>query len=38
MSAMNAPPCSWRTGTKETDEFARDSLRSRVSSPGIPNT
>src|ERR1700733_2879707 len=35
---MYAPPCSWRTGTNWIDESARDSLRSRVSSPGIPNT
>src|SRR5579884_1537295 len=35
---MYAPPCSWRTGTNWIDESARDSFRSRVSSPGIPNT
>ena len=38
MSAMYAPPCSWRTGTKETLERSSDSLRSSVSSPGMPNT
>ena len=38
MSAMKAPPCSWRTGTNETEEFASDSLRSSVSSPGMPKT
>src|SRR5579875_2492140 len=35
---MYAPPCSWRTGTNWTLEAASDSLRSSVSSPGIPNT
>src|SRR3712207_5635067 len=35
---MYAPPCSWRTGTKSIDESASDSLRSSVSSPGMPNT
>src|SRR6201999_4119829 len=35
---MYAPPCSCRTGTKSIEESARDSLRSSVSSPGIPNT
>src|SRR3954449_7547488 len=37
-SAMYAPPCSWRTGTNSTEELASDSLRSSVSSPGIPKT
>src|SRR5260370_23637994 len=35
---MYAPPCSCRTGTKETDERDSDSLKSSVSSPGIPKT
>src|SRR3954471_2627902 len=35
---MYAPPCSWRTGTNSIEERASDSLRSRVSSPGMPNT
>src|SRR5436305_328803 len=35
---MYAPPCSWRTGTNWIEELASDSLRSSVSSPGIPNT
>ena len=35
---MYAPPCSWRTGTNSTVDPARDSLRSSVSSPGMPNT
>src|SRR5437588_998406 len=35
---MYAPPCSCRTGTNWIEELARDSLRSSVSSPGIPNT
>src|SRR5690242_4258149 len=35
---MYAPPCSCLTGTKSIEESARDSLRSNVSSPGIPNT
>src|SRR5688572_3194 len=35
---MYAPPCSWRTGTNSTAERESDSLRSSVSSPGIPNT
>src|SRR3990170_6059783 len=35
---MYAPPCSWRTGTKSIDERESDSLRSSVSSPGIPKT
>src|SRR5687768_1278962 len=35
---MYAPPCSWRTGTKSIEEFESDSLRSSVSSPGIPKT
>src|SRR3954471_12141557 len=38
MSAMYAPPCSCRTGMKSTEELASDSLRSSVSSPGIPKT
>ena len=38
MSAMYAPPCSWRTGTNAIDESSSDSLRSKVSSPGMPNT
>src|SRR4051794_18135390 len=38
MSAMYAPPCSWRTGTNVTLERSSDSLRSSVSSPGMPNT
>src|ERR1700730_6514295 len=35
---MYAPPCSCRTGTKETDERDGDWLKSSVSSPGMPNT
>src|SRR5689334_1563336 len=35
---MYAPPCSWRTGTKSTEDRASDSFRSSVSSPGIPKT
>src|SRR3954452_10106403 len=35
---MYPPPCSWRTGTNSTDDSASDSLRSSVSSPGMPNT
>src|SRR6201986_4496827 len=35
---MYAPPCSCLTGMKSIEESARDSLRSNVSSPGIPNT
>src|SRR3954470_18062445 len=35
---MYAPPCSCRTGTNSIDDSARDSFRSKVSSPGIPNT
>src|SRR3990170_2676869 len=35
---MYAPPCSWRTGTKSIDERESDSLRSSVSSPGMPKT
>src|SRR4051794_17335881 len=35
---MYAPPCSWRTGTNWIDDSAKDSFRSKVSSPGMPNT
>src|SRR5829696_7381892 len=35
---MYAPPCSWRTGTNSIEELASDSLRSSVSSPGMPKT
>src|SRR4051794_3289759 len=35
---MYAPPCSCRTGTNWIEDSARDSFRSKVSSPGIPNT
>src|SRR3954454_23633065 len=35
---MYAPPCSCRTGTNWIDESDKDSFRSKVSSPGIPNT
>src|ERR1700760_1908281 len=35
---MYAPPCSCRTGMKSIEESARDSLRSSVSSPGMPKT
>src|SRR3954451_7344611 len=35
---MYAPPCSWRTGTNSIDDSAKDSFRSKVSSPGMPNT
>src|SRR3954462_12469442 len=35
---MYAPPCSCRTGTNWIDESAKDSFRSKVSSPGMPNT
>src|SRR3954453_11466168 len=35
---MYAPPCSCRTGTNWTDDSAKDSFRSKVSSPGMPNT
>src|SRR4051812_1454278 len=35
---MYAPPCSCRTGTNSIDESAKDSFRSKVSSPGMPNT
>ena len=38
MSAMYAPPCSWRTGTNSIGERSSDSLRSSVSSPGMPKT
>src|SRR3954454_5396177 len=38
MSAMYAPPCSWRTGTNSIEESSRARLRSSVSSPGMPNT
>src|SRR3954463_9875990 len=35
---MYAPPCSCRTGTNWIEDAARDSFRSKVSSPGIPKT
>src|SRR3954451_18810434 len=35
---MYAPPCSCRTGTNWIEESAKDSFRSKVSSPGMPNT
>src|SRR3954454_18040579 len=35
---MYAPPCSCRTGTNWIDDSAKDSFRSKVSSPGMPNT
>src|SRR3954447_4701559 len=35
---MYAPPCSCRTGTNSIDDSAKDSFRSKVSSPGMPNT
>src|SRR3954452_9124757 len=36
---MKAPPCSWRTGTNSIEEERSSaSLRSSVSSPGMPNT
>src|SRR3954469_18005150 len=35
---MYAPPCSCRTGTNWLGAPARDSLMSKVSSPGMPNT
>src|SRR5215216_792277 len=35
---MKAPPCSWRTGTNSMEESASASLRSKVSSPGMPKT
>src|SRR5437588_4070074 len=35
---MYPPPCSCRTATNSIDESDRDSLRSSVSSPGIPKT
>src|SRR5437588_10433743 len=36
---MNAPPCSWRTGTNWiVEEASSASLRSSVSSPGMPKT
>src|SRR5215208_106817 len=35
---MKAPPCSWRTGTNFIEESASASLRSKVSSPGMPKT
>ena len=38
-SAMNAAPCSCRTGTNATvEEWSSASFRSSVSSPGMPNT
>src|SRR3954451_6945725 len=35
---MYAPPCSCRTGTNSMEDSAKDSFRSKVSSPGMPNT
>src|SRR5690348_10647056 len=36
---MNAPPCSWRTGTNWIeDDPSSASFRSSVSSPGMPKT
>src|SRR5712692_3859710 len=35
---MKAAPCSWRVGTKRTDESASESRMSRISSPGRPKT
>ena len=33
---MNAPACSWRTGTNSIVEASNASETSSVSSPGIP--
>ena len=37
-SAMNAAPCSWRVGTNWIRESTRESMMSRISSPGTPKT